>query len=126
MYNDTYGHSEGDKCLRSVAEVFLKNITRTDDFVARYGGEEVTVVLPNTDELGAPKIADKLLDKVRSLNIPNGKSTAADFVTVSIGVTTGNVAEHTQNKEDFIRQADIALYNSKQSGRNRQTFIALE
>jgi diguanylate cyclase (GGDEF)-like protein len=124
-YNDTYGHIEGDHCLRAIAETLSKSMPRTDDFVARYGGEEFVVVLPNTDENGARVVADKILGNIRNLGIPHEKNTAADCVTVSIGVTTGAVS-HTQTGDDYVKKADEILYASKQNGRNRYTFEKMD
>jgi len=121
LYNDTYGHIQGDKCLKAVAQTLSKSIKRTDDFVARYGGEEFVVILPNTDERGARFIADKLLENVQNCNIPHEHSNAADRVTISIGVTTGKVA-HTHTADDFVKKADELLYKSKREGRNRYSF----
>jgi diguanylate cyclase (GGDEF)-like protein len=120
-YNDTYGHIEGDKCLKAVAQTLSLCITRADDFVARYGGEEFIVVLPNTDEQGAQLIAEKMLCSIRDLFLPHEKNEAADYVTVSIGGTTGKVL-HTHNAGDFVQKADELLYKSKQEGRNRFSF----
>jgi diguanylate cyclase (GGDEF)-like protein len=120
-YNDTYGHIEGDKCLKIVAQTLSQSITRADDFVARYGGEEFVVVLPNTDGHGALIVAEKLLYNIRECKIPHEQNEAADYVTISIGATTGK-AVHTQNADDFVRKADEMLYKSKQGGRNRYSF----
>jgi len=120
-YNDTYGHSAGDNCLRIVAETLRKSVTRADDFVVRYGGEEFAVVLPNTDEDGARLLAENMLENIRACNIPHANSSAADIVTVSIGVTTGRVP-YSCRADDFIIRADEMLYMSKQSGRNKSTF----
>jgi len=123
-YNDTYGHIEGDKCLKIVAQTLSQSITRVDDFVVRYGGEEFVVVLPNTDEQGAQLIADKLLDNIRNCNVPHEQNDAADCLTISIGATTGKV-EYKHKTDDFVRKADQLLYKSKQNGRNRKTFERL-
>jgi diguanylate cyclase (GGDEF)-like protein len=120
-YNDTYGHVEGDKCLKIAAHTLSQCIIRADDFVARYGGEEFIVVLPNTDERGTRLIAEKLLDSIRNLNMPHEKNDAANRVTVSIGGTTGKVL-HTHNADDFVKKADEMMYKSKQEGRNRFSF----
>ena len=124
-YNDTYGHSEGDICLKKVAEVLERGLPRADDFVARYGGEEFVVVLPNTSERGAKKVAERLLDSIRDLQIPHENSDAADHITISIGVVTG-IVSHTHTAEHFIKQADKMLYKSKQTGRNKYKFIKLQ
>jgi len=119
-YNDNYGHVEGDKCLKIVAQTLSQCVTRADDFIIRYGGEEFLIVLPNTDEQGARLIADKILDSVRALKLPHEQSDAAKFVTVSIGGITGKVM-HTHNADDFVTKADELMYMSKQNGRNRYT-----
>ncbi|MCL2208059.1 MAG: GGDEF domain-containing protein [Fibromonadales bacterium] len=121
-YNDTYGHIMGDSCLKAVAEVLKGSITRVDDFVARYGGEEFVAILPNTSEGGAHKVAERILANMVSRYIPHEKNDAAKCVTVSIGYTTGNV-RLAQSGTDFIRRADEALYMSKQSGRNKCTYL---
>ena len=121
-YNDTYGHEKGDVCLRSVATALTAGIDRKEDFVARYGGEEFVVVLPNTNETGARMIAEKLLKNVSDLNIRHSSSSVAPYVTVSIGVSTASV-EFTWGWEDYLKRADEALYVSKQSGRNRYTYL---
>ena len=121
-YNDTYGHEEGDSCLKKVAKVLESCAVRANDFAARYGGEEFLIVLPNTDESGARVVAEKLLDGVRALNIPHSNSTAAEYVTVSVGVASGRVA-YGQRWDDFVKRADDALYTSKEGGRNRYTYL---
>ena len=123
-YNDTYGHVEGDKCLKIVARTISQSITRADDFVARYGGEEFVLVLPNTDEHGARLIAEKLLENIRNCNIPHEQNDAANCLTISIGATTGKAA-HTHSTDDFVRKADEMLYKSKHNGRNTYFFEQL-
>ena len=124
-YNDTYGHSEGDKCLKTVAKIIAHSVTRIDDFAARYGGEEFVVVLPNVGESGVRILAARLLEKIRKRNLPHENSSAADCVTVSIGAAAGKV-DHTQHGEEYVQCADEALYKSKQDGRNRYTFQSLK
>jgi diguanylate cyclase (GGDEF)-like protein len=125
QYNDTYGHREGDNCLKTVSETISKTLSRSSDFIARYGGEEFTVVLPNTDGAGAQFIAEKLLENIRKAKIPHRRSQVAEYVTISVGATTGKV-NHTQNGNDYIKKADEMLYKSKQGGRNRFYFAALK
>jgi diguanylate cyclase (GGDEF)-like protein/PAS domain S-box-containing protein len=120
-YNDTYGHKEGDACLKKVAEALSNSVARDADFAARYGGEEFAVVLPNTDESGGRLVAEKILKNVRSLKIPHRASDVAEFVTASLGVATGNV-DHLQSGDDYVKRADEMLYQSKQGGRDRYTF----
>jgi diguanylate cyclase (GGDEF)-like protein len=121
-YNDTYGHSEGDTCLRSVAQSLAESITREADFVARYGGEEFVVVLPYVDENGAKVVAKRLLERIRSRNIPHRQSEVADYVTLSMGITTVTV-KHSHDPKDYIKCADEGLYTSKHNGRNQYTFV---
>ena len=117
-YNDTYGHTDGDSCLVAVAKILTKCVRRAGDFVSRYGGEEFAIVLPDTDEIGAKVVADKLLVGVRDKKIPHETSSVADYVTVSIGAVTGIVNDE-HSATDFISRADKMLYLSKESGRNR-------
>nr|AGS52596.1 diguanylate cyclase [uncultured bacterium contig00042] len=121
LYNDTYGHNEGDNCLKTIAEILTKSITRETDFTARYGGEEFTVVLPHTDEDGARIIAEKLLENIRNAKIPHSSSKVAPYVTVSIGATTGKT-NYFQSGSDYLKKADEMLYASKQGGRDRYNF----
>jgi len=123
-YNDTYGHDAGDICLQTVANTLAHCITRGEDFVARFGGEEFAVVLPNTDEDGARLIAERMLKRIYECNIPHARSDVTEFVTVSIGGTTCAV-KYSHTESDFIKSADEALYKSKHDGRNRYTFKSL-
>ena len=123
-YNDTYGHVKGDECLKLIAQTLNKVIVRKGDLAARYGGEEFVIVLPNTDTTGACLIGDRMLNAIRELKILN-KSTEEGIVTISIGITTGNIV-HTQSWNDYIKIADEALYMSKNSGRNKYTFLELK
>ena len=120
-YNDTYGHSAGDACIRAVAEYLSKSVTRADDFIVRYGGDEFAVVLPNTGEDGARHLAEKMLENVRNGNIPHEKNHDTGIVTITIGCTTGQV-KTSHHMDDFINRADELLYISKNSGRNSYTF----
>ena len=122
LYNDTYGHDNGDACLSTVARALADCAARVNDFAARYGGEEFIAILPYTDREGACGIAQKLLEDVRELNIPHAKNIAAECVTVSVGVTSG-VVGHLHKWEAYMKRADEALYMSKQNGRNQYTYL---
>lgn len=124
-YNDTYGHSAGDDCLKAVAGALAGCVTGDDGFVARYGGEEFVAVLPLIDEAGAAAVAQEMLETVSKLGILHEKNEAADHVTISIGGTSSS-ARADCNFMDYIRKADEALYKSKQNGRNRYTYIKYE
>lgn len=119
-YNDTYGHMQGDECLKCVAEAIEGSLMRPIDVAARYGGEEFAVVLPGTGIEGAMTVADRMLDSVRSLKISHANSPANRYVTVSIGVAlSSGMTSMTQ----LMDKADKALYESKNNGRNRVTLI---
>ncbi len=117
-YNDHYGHLAGDECLRRVARGLDEAVQRASDLIARYGGEEFAVVLPSTDLNGAKRIANELCEKIRSLGIPHEYSQVADIVTISMGVVS-RVACENLSPADLINLADAALYEAKESGRNR-------
>jgi len=123
-YNDTYGHDAGDKCLHTIAQALSHTVSRVNDIVVRYGGEEFAIILPNTDSGGAHIFAEKILGNVRDLNIPHAGNDAAAYVTVSIGVTTATV-NYKQDLNMYLKRADEALYESKENGRDRYTFIEL-
>jgi len=124
LYNDAYGHSEGDICLKTVAKTIAECLSRADDFVARYGGEEFAVILPNTDENGARLMASRIVDTVRARNIPHKKS-GFGCITVSVGVTA-SIVEQTHSGADYVKRADEALYLSKKNGRDQYTYISFE
>lgn len=117
--NDTAGHQKGDEVLYTVAQCLSKNIIRKD-MVYRYGGEEFCIILLNVDEEDALKTASRLVREIESLNIPHA-GLNNNPVTVSIGVSHVNLILSETNKESYslIKQADIALYQAKNSGRNR-------
>ncbi len=117
-YNDTYGHLEGDDCLKKVAVELKNSLKRQVDFVARYGGEEFVVVLSNTNPEGATKIAETLRANVENLAIPHRNSSITPHVTISLGVAIGH-ANFALLPQTLIEAADNALYQAKQDGRNR-------
>jgi len=119
-FNDHYGHQAGDDCLKKVAEAMNTTVQRASDLAARYGGEEFVIILANTDNAGAVKVAGTVLQAIRNLNVEHGFSSVANVVTVSIGSAT-IVPDHSSNPEALIGSADQALYQAKESGRNRVT-----
>lgn len=119
-YNDSYGHAQGDKCLKQVAKAISSCTHRSHDLTARYGGEEFGCILPETDLKGAATIADFILSAVRDCIIPHEQSKTASIVTVSIGcfcMIPGSKDKYSV----LITEADQLLYKSKASGRNRVT-----
>lgn len=117
-YNDTYGHLKGDSCLKVVAQAISKSLKRPGDFVARYGGEEFVVVLPATDVKGALAIAGEIRGNVKGLHMEHASSTAADVVTVSIGIAS-LVPRADIDPRQLLSASDEALYMAKTNGRNR-------
>ncbi len=119
QYNDSYGHSAGDDCLRRVAARLLSALRRSGDFLARYGGEEFVAVLPETGAAGLPA-ARRFCESVRSLGIPHNDSRAADIVTISAGVAWAEPGrQHDMTIARLLELADRALYRAKDSGRDQ-------
>ncbi len=117
-YNDCYGHQCGDKCLTMIAQALERTLHRPADLLARYGGEEFVAILPNTEINGAITVAEEIRMVVANLDILHQNSDISDRVTVSIGITS-LIPSPTQKSSTLINQADIALYQAKQQGRNR-------
>lgn len=114
-YNDHYGHQQGDECLRQFSACLQGALSRETDFVARYGGEEFVVVMPNTDVGGAEVVANKIIASLAEVKIPHSQSPVASFVTASIGIACSK----SKPPQQIVALADSALYQAKQSGRNR-------
>ena len=117
-YNDTYGHQAGDLCLQSIARAALSVVKRPTDMLARYGGEELVALLPNTDLNGATGIAQDIRKAISDRHIPHADSPVTGEVTVSIGVATMTPDQAT-GCATLIAAADKAMYAAKESGRNR-------
>ena len=117
-FNDTYGHIEGDQCLREVAAILRKLLLRAPDFAARYGGEEFAMILPETDHTGAVTLAEKIRVEVADLAIPHRASQIENYLTVSLGVVTLDCAK-VASPVDALNMADRQLYLAKAAGRNR-------
>lgn len=117
-FNDRYGHAAGDDCLRAIAAAIGQTIKRPGDLAVRYGGEEFTVLLPNTDSAGAAKVAQQILEAVRALHIEHGDHPLG-LVTVSAGVTTSQPSGEDVTPAMLIKAADAFLYLAKNTGRNR-------
>ena len=118
-YNDHYGHGAGDACLKRVAAALGRSVERSTDMVARYGGEEFVALLPDTDAKGAKAVADRFGASVKALAITHEYSSAADVVTLSLGVATCDPATEPEAMEQLLKRADEALYRAKTLGRDR-------
>ena len=116
-YNDTYGHQQGDVALKAFAEIASQTINRSTDFVARWGGEEFVILLPNTSIEGAAEIAENVRRNVESTDVPTEDGVITKM-TVSIGANS-IIPDAGALSDDFINKADQALYKAKESGRNR-------
>ncbi len=114
--NDTYGHQQGDEVLAQVARV-LRDISRDLDTPARYGGEEMAIVLPQTDVDGAEFLAERIRAAVEALHVPRVRGGGALRVTASIGVAS--VPYEAVDRDSLIAAADAALYRAKRGGKNR-------
>jgi diguanylate cyclase (GGDEF)-like protein/PAS domain S-box-containing protein len=119
--NDEYGHQVGDDCLRAVAAAVKAAARRPGDLSARYGGEEIAIILPNTDAQGAFEVAETIRKAVEALRLPNaGNLEGGGWVTASIGAATAfsRVGASFKMPEGILVSADSALYKAKNSGRN--------
>jgi diguanylate cyclase (GGDEF)-like protein/PAS domain S-box-containing protein len=117
LYNDTYGHLVGDRCLQEVAQAINSAVKRPADLVARYGGEEFAVILPHTKAHGAIFVAEKIRTLVRRLHIAHAHSPAKE-ITLSLGITV-TVPSPKSSLEQLITTSDQALYEAKAQGRDR-------
>jgi diguanylate cyclase (GGDEF)-like protein len=115
--NDQHGHTVGDEALRRVAAA-LKSCMRKTDFIARYGGDEIAVILPETDLASARQAAERTREQVAALKIPVAEDGRFVTLSFSAGVAEFNSAAMTV-EEDLIKGADAALYQAKKAGRNR-------
>ncbi|HSH98114.1 MAG: GGDEF domain-containing protein [Methylophilaceae bacterium] len=117
QYNDEYGHLQGDACLKQVAKVLSQAATRPRDFFARFGGEEFVLILPETDEQSAKKVAERCRNLIFKAQIPHAKSVVSQLLTLSLGVAT-IIPTHHDELVSFIDLTDKRLYQAKQKGRN--------
>jgi diguanylate cyclase len=114
-FNDSYGHSLGDECLKQVAKNLSEVLFRPQDLVARYGGEEFIALLPDTPDYGAQQVAENMRAQIAQMPFQLADETL--HVTVSIGVAT-QIPASTTDQQQLIDLADAALYQAKEAGRN--------
>jgi diguanylate cyclase (GGDEF)-like protein len=114
LVNDTYGHPGGDAVLKALADCLVRNFPRKSDLVARYGGEELAVVLPDTSTQNAVRLAERTRQAIRDLKVAHGGRTIG--VTISIGVA--QLGRH-ESVQGWLERTDQALYQAKAQGRDR-------
>jgi diguanylate cyclase len=117
-FNDRYGHPAGDACLQQVACAIQQSLKRPADLAVRYGGEEFTVLLPETDSPGAGQVVEEMLEAIRALKIEHADH-PLHVVTASAGVTVCAPANEQTTPAGMIKSADAFLYMAKHKGRNR-------
>lgn len=121
LLNDTYGHQEGDECLKKIASILKKYGKRPGDICARFGGEEFVLLLGGTSQQDARKIVSRAVTAIKEKKIPNKKSPVAKIVTASAGLAT----MHPKNgikTEELVQAADTLLYHAKDNGRDKMAF----
>lgn len=115
-FNDTHGHIAGDRALADLGRTLRKNV-REVDVVCRYGGEEFSVVLPETDAAGAYVVAEKIREAVSLFEFADADHRRGEHITVSVGLAT--FPAHAKDKEALLKMADDALYQAKSGGKDR-------
>ena len=118
LYNDHYGHQQGDFCLKQVASTIEQALDKDDDMVARYGGEEFAVILPHTQKADAHKVAERIMNKLDQRQLIHGKSPTYPCITVSTGISSCFPSQVNINEACLISCTDNALYQAKENGRN--------
>lgn len=118
LYNDFYGHQAGDECLKKICSVLSNHTKRAGELSARYGGEEFVLLYLNSEKQNILEICDHIKSDINKLNIKHEKSKVSDRITVSIGIAIYK-PKSDDKYIDFINNADKALYQAKEAGRNR-------
>ncbi len=117
QYKDHYGHLQGDDCLKAVSKALNECALRARDFVARFGGEEFVLVLPETSAEAVAVVAEHCREAIAKLQIPHAKSSIGPHLSISLGVGT-IVPTPNDQQLDFINKVDRRLYLAKQKGRD--------
>ena len=121
LYNDTYGHIEGDNALKQIASSIKKLLHRADDNLYRIGGEEFGVLFKSNSKKNAIIYANKFLDVVSNLKLIHEKSSASKYISISIGLVSKSARE-IESSEALYKEADELLYRAKAQGRNRLVY----
>lgn len=117
-YNDNYGHPQGDECLYQIAQGISRSVKRAGELVARYGGEEFAIILPNTSPQKAINLAKLIQKNIKELQIIHEYSPTNEVITLSLGIVT-MIPSLNSGYERMINIADKALYQAKNSGKNK-------
>jgi len=126
QYNDQYGHVRGDRCLIDIAQTLSLALDGTRDMVARFGGEEFIVLLPQADASVARKVAERCQRLVHKQATPHAQSPLGQIVTVSVGVGTLTPSDDGMKPSDFIDAVDKQLYAAKNNGRDRLEAVHIQ
>ena len=119
LFNDNYGHLEGDLCLQKVAKIISDTVKRPKDAVIRFGGEEFLILLPYIDYQGTKIVAQQLVEAVTNANIPHGKG-IEERVSISAGFAVWKAADVVDDDYSvLVEDADISLFEAKEHGRNQ-------
>jgi diguanylate cyclase (GGDEF)-like protein/PAS domain S-box-containing protein len=119
-FNDTYGHQEGDVCLKNISRIIKPYAKRPGDLAARYGGEELALILPCANSQNAFKIAEKIRKKVQKLKITHNESKVDGCKTISISAGVATLVPDADSTQSIlVNLADKALYSAKNQGRNQ-------
>lgn len=125
QYNDYYGHLLGDKCIIAIAQALRGGLKRNKDLIARYGGDEFMILLPDTDIEGADCVASALMSTIKELAMEHSTSSVSEIVTISIGAVSSTIKDKT-DMELLLIAADKALYKSKKElGRNKYYVVGI-
>jgi diguanylate cyclase (GGDEF)-like protein len=124
-YNDHYGHPAGDECLKKIAAALRSCCRRPGDIAARYGGEEFAMILPDTELVGAARIAEGAREAIAQLKIPHEHSPASPCCSISGGVAV-LLPAIDMTAQQLIAAADQALYQAKHLGRNQLVSVEAE
>ena len=117
QYNDYNGHILGDACLKQIAQLLKKSVSRPRDLVARFGGEEFVLILPDTSQASAIEVVERILQSIRTADICHSSSPLDQRLSVSLGVKT-IIPTQKNDKMTFLNEVDQNLYLAKEQGRN--------
>ena len=117
QYNDYNGHILGDACLKQIAQILKKSVSRPRDLVARFGGEEFVLILPDTSQASAIEVVERILQSIRTADICHSTSPLDQRLSVSLGVKT-IIPTQKNDKMAFLKEVDQNLYLAKERGRN--------